>query len=157
MISLDQLQNTTRRVFKKMRVGRGPGSKGKTCGRGNKGDKSRSGYKRRYGKEGGQLPLYRKMPTRGFTNALFRSNRHEINLSMIDRYFVDGERVTLETLQEKGLAPRTLSGGVKLLGQGELTKKVSIHLHAISAGAKEKLEKGGVAFEQVSLSPNANS
>lgn len=157
MITLDQLQNTTRKVYKKMRVGRGPGSKGKTCGRGHKGDKSRSGYKKRYGKEGGQLPLYRKLPTRGFTNALFRSNRHEINLSMIDRYFVDGETVTMETLQAKGLAPRVLSGGVKLLGQGELTKKVSIRLHAISAGAREKLEKGGIAFEQIVLSANANS
>lgn len=151
MSNLHQLKNASRQVTKRMRVGRGPGSKGKTCGRGNKGDKSRSGYKRRFGNEGGQLPLYRKIPTRGFTNGRFRSDRHEINLAMIERYFSEGEEVTLEALQEKGLAPRKLSGGIKLLGQGDLKKKVSIRLHAISAGAKEKLEKSGISFETVSL------
>ena len=91
MITLSTLMNTHRAKEKVQRVGRGLGSKrGKTCCRGVKGDKARSGYNRRYGYEGGQLPLYRKLPCRGFSNARFRSEPVAINLSTIDKLFDDG-------------------------------------------------------------------
>src|SRR3990172_831913 len=103
MIILSQLTNTHRPSKQRHRVGRGMGSKcGKTCGRGNKGDKARRGYKHHFGQEGGQIPLYKKLPTRGFTNGMFKNENFAINLGMIDKLFSDGEIVSLNTLQEKG-------------------------------------------------------
>ena len=91
MITLHNLKDSHRKSPNVQRVGRGIGSKrGKTCCRGHKGDKSRSGYKRRYGKEGGQLPLYRKLPTRGFSNLGFKEQPFSINLSRIEEIFEDG-------------------------------------------------------------------
>lgn len=126
------------------------GSKcGKTCGRGNKGDKARRGYKHHFGQEGGQIPLYKKLPTRGFTNGRFKSNVFAINLKTIDRLFTDGETVSLQTLQEKGAAPRRALGGLKILSCGELNKKVTVMAHFFSQGAEEKLKKSGISFELV--------
>lgn len=152
MITLSELENTHRPRKKVQRVGRGAGSKrGKTCGRGVKGYKSRAGYSRRYGHEGGQLPLYRKLPVRGFVNGKFSSDVVAVNLSRIDEIFEDGEQVNLGTLRERGLAPRRASGGLKILGGGELTKKVSIEAHHFSQSAKEKLEKASISFKQIPL------
>jgi len=153
MITLSNLKNTHRQKKKVQRVGRGPGSnRGKTCSRGQKGDKARSGYKRRHGKEGGQLPLFRKLPKRGFPNGRFQKEVLSINLSLIESLYQDGETVNYQTLREKGLAPRRLPGGIKILGQGELKKKVSIEAHNFSKTAKEKLEKNSVSFKEIPLS-----
>ncbi len=152
MITLSQLQNTHRPKRKVQRVGRGPGSKrGKTCCRGAKGDKARSGYKRHYGREGGQLPLYRKLPCRGFDSGRFRSIGVAINLSKIDSLFQDGEIVSYETLRHKGYAPRRAPGGLKILGFGEIRKKVTIEAQAFSKEAQEKLEKLAIPFKIVEL------
>ena len=121
MMNLSQLSNSHRPTQTARRIGRGMGSKrGKTCGKGNKGDKSRCGYKRRYGHEGGQMPLYKKSPTRGFSNARFAAVSSAINLGMIDKLFKEGELVNLKTLQEKGYAHRRVDGGLKILSKGEL-------------------------------------
>jgi large subunit ribosomal protein L15 len=148
MITLSQLSNTHRPKKKVQRIGRGPGSgRGKTCGRGHKGDKARCGYKQRYGEEGGQKPLYRRLPTRGFPNSRFRSEVLAVNLSMINALFDDHEVVNFQTLRKKGCAPREIRGGLKILSNGELTKKVSIEAHAFSEAAKKKLEKNGIPFK----------
>jgi len=152
MISLHTLKNTHRPKKKIQRVGRGTGSKrGKTSCRGAKGDKSRSGYKRRYGQEGGQLPLFRKLPTRGFTRGRFIKEHCAINLEMIEKHFQEAEIVNFESLRQKGFASRELPGGIKILGKGELTKKVEIHAHAFSKSAREKLEKNKISFKEIPL------
>lgn len=150
MITLDQLANSHRPKKKPYRVGRGMGSKcGKTCGRGSKGDKARRGYKNAFGKEGGQIPLYRKSPTRGFSNGRFKNIVFAINLGMIDKLFNAGDVVNLKTLQEKGFAPRRIPGGLKILSGGELNKKVKIEAHYFSQTAEEKLKNSGISFQQV--------
>lgn len=148
MISLSTLANTHRPRKKVQRVGRGLGSKrGKTCCRGVKGDKARRGYKSRDGHEGGQLPLYRKLPTKGFPNGRFKSEVYAINLGMLNRLFNDGDVINLKTLRERGYAPREAKGGLKILAQGELKKKVTLEAHAFSKGAIEKLEKAKISFK----------
>ena len=150
MMNLSQLSNTHRPAKAVKRLGRGMGSKrGKTCGKGNKGDKARCGYKRRYGHEGGQMPLYKKSPTRGFTNGRFKDDVFAVNLGMLDKLYEDGETVNLKTLQEKGFAPRRVEGGLKILSNGELTKKVTIEAKLYSKGALEKLGKLGVSFKSL--------
>lgn len=147
MISLNSLKNTSRPQKNRKRVGRGIGSKlGKTCGRGEKGAGSRSGYKRRYGKEGGNMPLFMKTPIRGFSNFEFRKEYHVVNLDQIEAIFKDGDVVNTESLKKRGF----ISGkahGLKILGTGNLTKKVKIHADAISDGAREKLTQAKIHFE----------
>jgi large subunit ribosomal protein L15 len=131
------------------RIGRGPGSgTGKTAGRGHKGQKSRSGYSRRYGFEGGQMPLVRRIPKRGFCN-IFRVEFQVVNLKDLERVFVDGDTVSVETLVEKGL----VRGGkrpVKVLGDGELTKKLTVQVQQkFSASARSGIEKAGGSCEVV--------
>jgi large subunit ribosomal protein L15 len=123
------------------RVGRGVGSgAGKTCGRGTKGMGARSGYKRRYGYEGGQFRLYMKLPERGFNNAQFRKAYDSINLEQIERVFKDGETVNMESLKKYGfIAGKT--HGVKVLGQGTLTKKLKFEVNALSESARQKLQE----------------
>ena len=125
------------------RVGRGHGSgNGKTAGKGHKGQKARSGAPRP-GFEGGQMPLYRRLPKRGFTN---RNTKDivSINITELNR-FEDGAVVTIETLVENGVI-KNPKDGVKILGNGELTKKLTVKVNAFSAGAKEKIEAlGGIA------------
>lgn len=149
MTNLESLKDVNRQRKKVKRVGRGPGSGlGKTCGRGEKGAGSRSGYKRRFGYEGGQFPLYRKVPCRGFSNAQFRVEYEAVNLDQIERMYQDGEAVTRETLAQKGFISGRVNG-VKLLGNGELTKKVTIELDAISKSAQEKLNKAKIAYKVI--------
>ncbi len=108
------------------RVGRGPGSGlGKTSGRGENGQKSRSGASIPAWFQGGQTPLYRRVPKRGFNNARFRTEYATINLSDLNKYFNDGDEVTPEVLKEKGIIKQQLCG-VKVLGNGELEKKLTI-------------------------------
>ena len=130
------------------RVGRGPGSGlGKTSGRGENGQKSRSGYSRKAGFEGGQLPLYRRLPKRGFTNALFKKEYAVINLSDLNK-FEDGATVTPEILKEMGMIKKQLSG-VKILGNGKLEKKLNVKAHRFSNVAKEQIEKLGGKAEVI--------
>jgi large subunit ribosomal protein L15 len=130
------------------RIGRGPGSgTGKTAGKGHKGQKSRSGYSRRYGFEGGQMPLVRRIPKRGFYN-VFRVEFQVVNLRDLERVFADGDTVSVETLVEKGL----VRGGkrpVKVLGDGELKKKLTVQAHKFSASARDGIEKAGGSCEVV--------
>ena len=145
MIQLHTLSKNKSVKNARKRVGRGPGSGlGKTCGRGHKGSGSRSGYRKRYHYEGGGLPLYRRLPCRGFTRGRFLKTIDIINLWQIERFFQDGEVVTVETLQKHGFISGG-SDGVKILGNGELTKKVKIEIDNISKGAQAKLEKAVVS------------
>ena len=132
---------------RKVRVGRGMGSKlGKTSGSGNKGQKSRRGYSRRRGFEGGQMPLHRRIPKRGFHNP-FGVKYAVINLEELN-VFPEGETVTPELLRAHGFI-RSATDPIKVLGDGELKNKLTIHAHAFSASAKEKIAKVGGAFEVV--------
>ena len=128
------------------RRGRGHGSgNGKTAGKGHKGQKARSGAPR-IGFEGGQMPLYRRLPKRGFKNR----NTQEIvaiNLGALER-FEDGATVTVETLIESGII-KNPRDGVKILGNGELTKKLTVQANAFSASAKEKIEALGGKAEVI--------
>ena len=130
---------------RKVRVGRGMGSKlGKTAGSGNKGQKSRRGYSRRRGFEGGQMPLHRRIPKRGFHNP-FGVSYSVVNLEELN-VFPAGETVTPELLRAHGFIRRA-SDPIKVLGDGELKTKLAIHAHAFSAAAKEKITKAGGSFE----------
>ena len=151
MSLLANLKNTHRKARVIQRVGRGPGSnRGKTSCRGQKGSKARSGYKTRKPQEGGQLPFFRKLPTRGFTRGAFIKASFSINLGLIESLYSDGETVNFESLRKKRIAPRLLPGGIKILGQGELKKKVTIEAHKFSKSAKEKLEKNSIPFKEIS-------
>ena len=129
------------------RVGRGSGSgMGKTSTRGQKGQWSRSGGGVRPGFEGGQMPLSRRLPKRGFTN-IFAKKYVAVNVEVLDK-FNDGDEVTAESLLEKGIISKTLDG-VKFLGRGEVTKKVTVKVAKISESAKEKIEKAGGKAEVI--------
>ena len=129
------------------RKGRGPGSgNGKTAGKGHKGQNARSGGGVRPGFEGGQLPLYRKLPKRGFTNH-FAKEYAIINVSDLNK-FEDGATVNLETLMNAGIIRKPLCG-LKVLGNGEITKKVTVEAAIFSASAKEKIEAAGGKTEVV--------
>ena len=129
-------------------VGRGPGSNwGKTSGRGENGQKSRSGYSHKPGFEGGQLPLYRRLPKRGFSNAKFKTTYAVINLSDLNR-FDEGVTVTPELLKEMGLV-KDLQDGLKVLGNGILEKKLTVKAHKFSLKAKTEIEKLGGKAEVI--------
>lgn len=148
-MKLNELSNSSRPYKKRKLRGRGVGSKlGKTSGRGHKGAGSRAGWKSRARYEGGQMPLYRRIPERGFTRGRFLRRLDTINLGDIDLLFNDGETVSLLSLREKGFLKGT-SCGLKILGHGELTKKVSVEANALTAGAKEKLDRAGVSVSIV--------
>jgi large subunit ribosomal protein L15 len=146
-ISLSTLGPAKGSRKRKVRLGRGMGSKlGKTAGAGNKGQQSRRGYSRRRGFEGGQMPLHRRIPKRGFHN-LFRVEYSVINLEELN-VFPAGETVTPELLRAHGFVRRA-TGPIKVLGDGELKNKLTVHAHAFSASAKEKITKAGGSFEVV--------
>ena len=150
MVNLSQLKNTTRPRKKVQRVGRGIGSnRGETCGRGGKGDSARQGYRKRFGYEGGQVPLYRKLPIRGFTRGRFVKDAMAIGLDTIEAYYQDGETVNMVTLREKGLIDRRLPGGIKVLANGELTKKVTVEAHRFSESALKKLQEKAIPYKIV--------
>lgn len=129
------------------RKGRGHGTgNGKTAGRGHKGQKSRSGYSQRIGFEGGQMPLARRLPKRGFHN-IFAKPLEAINVSALEK-FEDGSVVTVQDLLEKGILSKC-EYGVKILGCGELSKKLTVQASAFSASAKEKIVAAGGRWEVV--------
>ena len=120
------------------RLGRGTGSGlGKTSGKGHKGAKARSGGGKRPGFEGGQMPLYRRVPKRGFTN-IFGTEYAEVNVERLE-CFENGDTVTVDKLLEAGIIKKTLDG-VKILGGGDLSKKLTVQAQKFTAGAKEKIE-----------------
>ncbi len=148
-MSLDKLKPADRSKFKKKRVGRGPGSGlGKTAGRGHKGAQSRSGYSFKRGFEGGQMPLHRRVPKRGFNN-IFRTEYDVVNLDQLESRFDKGAEVTPATLRAVGLVSSKTSL-VKILGRGELTKALNVQAHKFSGKAAEKLAAAGGKAEAIS-------
>jgi large subunit ribosomal protein L15 len=130
----------------KKRVGRGPGSgHGKTASRGSKGAKSRSGFRFKRGFEGGQMPLHRRVPKRGFHNP-FRVEYAVVNLDTLAEVFEDGSSVTPEILLERGLV-RQARAKVKILGRGDIAKKLTVRAHKFSGSAAEKIAAAGGTAE----------
>jgi len=131
----------------KKRIGRGPGSGlGKTSGKGHKGQNSRSGYSHLRGHEGGQNPLHRRLPKRGFTN-IFRRKWATVSLEALERMFQSGDTVTLEALGKAGV--KNAAVGVRVLGSGELKKALVVSAHHFTAGARKKIEAAGGRCEVV--------
>ncbi len=129
------------------RLGRGPGSgHGRTAGRGDKGQKSRSGYSRRLGFEGGQMPLYRRVPKRGFTN-IFKTEFSVLNVSDLERVFAAGTVVDAEALRSAGLVKGRKR--IKILGTGEISKKLTVHADKFSETAKTKIEAAGGTCQEI--------
>ena len=147
MFSLDNLQSSGK---KRKRIGRG-GARGGTSGRGHKGQNARSGGPKGRGFEGGQTPLQRRLPKRGFSNAPFSKEVSLVNLSSLERAFVDGDEVNVHVLVQKGLIKPKKSEQsdvkrgtiVKILGDGELSKKLTVSAYAFSASAIQAIEKVG--------------
>jgi large subunit ribosomal protein L15 len=147
---LQDLRPSSGATRPRKRVGRGPGSgHGKTAGRGHKGQKSRSGYHHQRGFEGGQMPLHRRVPKRGFTN-IFRREYDVVNLSDLDR-FEAGESVTPQELAKRRLAHGRRP--VKILGGGELKKALTVSAHKFSESARARIEAAGGSCEVLSTSP----
>ena len=131
------------------RIGRGVGSgQGKTAGRGHKGFYSRSGSSRRTGFEGGQMPLFRRVAKRGFNNAEFAETVVIINVRQLQEAFEDGTEVSVDLLVSKGLVP-SRHDSVKVLGDGELTKKLVVKCHRFSVSAEKKIVAAGGKYERV--------
>lgn len=149
-LELHNLKPNPGAVKEKKRVGRGHGSgHGKTSGRGQKGQTARSGWKggTRPGFEGGQTPLYMRFPKRGFSNAPFKKEYAVINVGDLNEAFEEGTEITPELLRETGLVKKKLP--VKILGDGEVTKKFTVKAHKFSASAKEKIEAAGGSWEEI--------
>src|SRR6266850_2860447 len=147
-IGLSGLRPAKGSTHKKKRVGRGPGSGlGKTAARGEKGQKSRSGFSRTPGFEGGQMPLYRRLPKRGFTN-IFKKRWLEVSLAALDKHFKADEEVTPELLHERGLIKKA-KHDVVVLGNGELSKPLRISAHRFTKSAREKIGKAGGSITEL--------
>lgn len=141
-LALNNLHPTEGSTHKKKRVGRGPGSGlGKTAGRGHKGQKSRSGYSQKIGFEGGQMPLQRRLPKRGFTN-IFKKQWVEVSLGKLEESFNAGDEITPEILHARGLVKKAKHDLV-ILGTGEISKALRISAHRFTKSAREKIENAG--------------
>jgi large subunit ribosomal protein L15 len=148
-MKLHELSPADGSVRERYRKGRGPGSgNGKTAGKGHKGQNARAGGGVRPGFEGGQNPLYRRLPKRGFKNARFRTDYAIVNLGTLDKRFADGDEVTLEKLLEAKIVKKELSG-LKILANGELTKKLTVKAKIFSENAKSKIESLGGKAEVI--------
>jgi large subunit ribosomal protein L15 len=155
-IGLNNLHPAKGSTHKKKRLGRGPGSGlGKTAGRGNKGQKSRSGYSEKIGFEGGQMPLQRRLPKRGFTN-IFKKQWIEVSLATLDRSFEVGDEITPEVMHDRGVIAKG-HRDVVVLGTGELTKGLTISAHRFTKGAREKIEKAGGTANVISSRHKADA
>ena len=149
-MKLHELSPAEGSVKDTFRKGRGAGSgNGKTAGKGHKGQNARSGGGVRPGFEGGQLPLYRKLPKRGFNNARFAKNYSTVNLDALNKRFNDGDVVNAEALVACGLISSLGDDGVKVLGCGTITKKLTVSAAQFTASAKEKIEAAGGKCEVV--------
>ncbi len=141
-LSLNNLRPAKGSTHKKKRVGRGPGTGlGKTSGRGEKGQKSRSGYSSKTGFEGGQMPLHRRLPKRGFTN-IFKKHWIEISLESLDKSFVENDEVNPQLLHDRGLIKKA-KHDIVVLGNGEISKALKVSAHRFTKSAREKIEKAG--------------
>jgi large subunit ribosomal protein L15 len=146
-MDLSNLKPPSGATHAKKRVGRGQGSgNGKTAGRGHKGAQSRSGYKSKRGFEGGQMPLHRRVPKRGFHNP-FRVEYEVVNLDAIAKRFDAGAVVTPELLREAGLLHGRAGARIKVLARGEIAKNLTVRAHKFSGKAVEKLHAAGGAAE----------
>ncbi len=147
-LALNNLKPAEGSTHKKKRVGRGPGSGlGKTAGRGHKGQKSRSGYSSKIGFEGGQMPLQRRLPKRGFTN-IFKKKWLEVSLAKLEEHFSAGDEVTPEILHERGLIKKAKHELV-ILGTGEMSKALKISAHRFTKTAKNKIENAGGTITEI--------
>lgn len=147
-MKLNNITPTEGAFKERKRVGRGTGSGlGKTSGKGHKGQNARSGGGVRVGFEGGQLPLFRRLPKRGFSNAKFKIRYAVINLSDLER-FAEGTEVTPELLKEMGVVKNSLDG-IKVLGDGKLTKKLTVKANKFSETAKKEIEALGGTIEVI--------
>ena len=147
-MGLHNLKPAKGSVRNRKRVGRGPGSGlGKTAGRGEKGQKSRSGFARKPGFEGGQMPLHRRIPKRGFTNSPFRKEFACVNLGRLE-VFEAGTIVTPELLVRQGIL-KQLRDGLKVLADGQLTKALTVHAHRFSGKAQERIAALGGKAELI--------
>ena len=147
-MKLHELKPAEGAVKSRKRLGRGTATgQGKTAGRGQKGQKSRSVGGVRVGFEGGQMPLYRRLPKRGFTN-IFKKQYTEVNVELLNR-FENGTEVTAELLKSTGAISKIEKDGIKILGQGNLEKAVTVKAAKFTASAQEKIEKAGGKAELV--------
>ena len=143
-IGLNNLHPAPGSTHKKKRLGRGPGTGlGKTAGRGNKGQKSRSGYSQKIGFEGGQMPLQRRLPKRGFTN-IFKKEWTEVSLATLEKHFDGSQEITPDLMHERGVIAKGKSD-VVVLGNGDLTKALRVSAHRFTKSAREKIERAGGA------------
>ena len=150
VLGLNNLRAPEGSTHRKKRVGRGPGSGlGKTAGRGHKGQKSRSGYSMKIGFEGGQMPLQRRLPKRGFTN-IFRKEWIEVSLQALEDNFDAGEEVTPQLLHERGLIKKA-KRDVVVLGTGTISKGLRISAHRFTKSAREKIEHAGGSVTLIEL------
>ena len=150
-MSLNNLKPAAGSKFGKKRVGRGPGSgNGKTAGRGNKGAQSRSGYSYKRGFEGGQMPLHRRVPKRGFNNTDFRTEYEVVNLDQLEARFDAGATVTPDVLRSAGLV-NGRDVRVKVLARGEVSKALTVQAHKFSGKAAEKIAAAGGKAEAIAI------
>ena len=147
-MKLHELSPVPGSTKERKRIGRGPASgQGKTAGKGHKGQKARAGRGMRPGFEGGQMPLQRRVPKRGFNN-IFRTEMAIVNVAALEAIYEAGAVVTIDSLIEKGLVKKVLDG-VKVLGYGEITKALTVQANAISESAKQKIEAAGGKIEVI--------
>lgn len=149
MAMIHEITEQVGRHKRRQRVGRGPSSgRGKTAGRGHKGAKSRSGFtgSQHPTFEGGQMPYFRRIPKRGFNNARFRTEYSIVNIKMLETRFNDGDEVTPQALRQAGLIDDPAQP-VKILAEGELTKKLTVSATRFSAAARAKIESAGGSIQ----------
>jgi large subunit ribosomal protein L15 len=141
-LSLNNLHPAKGSTHRKKRLGRGPGTGlGKTSGRGEKGQKSRSGYSMKIGFEGGQMPLHRRLPKRGFTN-IFKKKWIEVSLAALEKQFGENDDVTPEVMHHRGIIKKA-KHDIVVLGNGEVSKSLKVSAHRFTRSAREKIEKAG--------------
>ncbi len=150
-MNLSDIKPPAGQTHKKKRVGRGMGSGlGKTSGRGHKGQHSISGFSRQRGFEGGQMPLHRRLPKRGFTN-IFRKEYAIVNVGALDK--LEGDTFDVARLTELGLIKKNRKDGLKVLGDGDLTRKIEVKAHLFSKAAEEKITAAGGTIEKIESAP----
>ena len=143
-LSLNNLRPAKGSTHRKKRLGRGPGTGlGKTSGRGEKGQKSRSGYSMKIGFEGGQMPLHRRLPKRGFTN-IFKKKWIEVSLAALEKAFAENDEVTPEVMHHRGIIKKA-KHDIVVLGNGEVSKSLKVSAHRFTKSAREKIERAGGA------------
>lgn len=141
-LSLNNLRPAKGSTHRKKRLGRGPGTGlGKTSGRGEKGQKSRSGYSMKIGFEGGQMPLHRRLPKRGFTN-IFKKKWIEVSLAALEKAFAENDEVTPQVMHHRGIIKKA-KHDIVVLGNGEVSKSLKVSAHRFTKSAREKIEKAG--------------